>query len=163
PRAVGVPLACRAVPAARLRDARPLPVRATPALRRLAARLLVDTDDDGGAPPLRGHDHRLHPRRDPARGTGPGRGPRRAVRRVPAQRPDAGTTSPRGAAGADEDRARRGGVGDHHPAVAPFGTTAGWEGGGATSSSLQCCTSFQPNFFGVHVAVKKAGVGWSPR
>ena len=50
-----------------------------PALRRLAVRLLGDADDDGVAPPLRGHDHGLHPDRDPARGARSRRVPRRGV------------------------------------------------------------------------------------
>ena len=100
----------RAVPATRLRHSGSVPPRAASALRRLAARLLGDADDDGGAPPLRGHDHGLHPDRDPARGAGPRRGPRRELRRVPAQRPDAGAPSPGDAAGGDEGGADRDGL-----------------------------------------------------
>src|SRR5262249_38187052 len=67
-------------------------------------------DDDGGAPAVRRHDHRLHTGRDPARGAGPRRDPRRALRRVPAPRSDARAASPRDGAEGHHGGADRRGV-----------------------------------------------------
>ena len=88
--APGVAAARRqALPAAAVRHAGALPLRAPSAVRRLVLRLLGDADHDRHAPGVRDRHDRLHPDRDPARGARPDRcAPR--VRGVPPPRADAG-------------------------------------------------------------------------
>ena len=70
-RQIWLQLARQAVHAAEIRHARSVQARAPSAVPGLVLRLLGHADHDRHAPAVRGHDHRLHPHRDPARGTGP--------------------------------------------------------------------------------------------
>ena len=72
-RQIWLQLAGQAVHGAEIRHARSLQAGASPAVPGLVLRLLGHAHHDRHAPAVRRHDHRLHPRGDPARGTGPGR------------------------------------------------------------------------------------------
>jgi protein-S-isoprenylcysteine O-methyltransferase Ste14 len=69
-----------------LHHAEPVSRRPSPALCRVAARLLGDADHDRDAPALRRGDDGVHPDRDPARGARPGTRARRVVPRLSASR-----------------------------------------------------------------------------
>ena len=97
-RQVWLELLGQALPAAAVRHAAVLPLRASSAVPRVVLRLLGDADHDGHASGVRARHERLHPDRDPARRARSGRRASR-VRGVPPPCADAGAVHEGTAAG----------------------------------------------------------------